>query len=551
MIQNKKFSSLLLMMMTMILVVTPVYGAEKPQQKIFYVSGYYSPQEGQSFYLRGNLDQEIKLNGAGVHGASGKDVYSGMLAAPKGYTFGTKIKLEGVGVGTVDDRGGAIVEAGKRGNSYDRIDIWMGYGEEGLKRALTWGLRKVIGYIYPAGTNIDNSIDVGLFPILNKQWPSNTDASLFPRNLGKGDTGADVQKLQEILVEMGYLDRDPGEFYDIKTIDAVYRFQVDEKIVAKDTEIGAGYFGSQTRKALIKRWYDVQEQQRKQQVALKTEKQNMMNDFPVNLGKNAGSKSDIQTLQKTLLQLGYTLDITGKYDTKTISAVCDYQKKKGIIDTDTDYGAGYFGSQTKLFLVEDLWQQKVKGQSPVILSVTEQNKAGTSAKVPVTVQASLDSNLDKTSKGDAVIALQQKLQELGYFDGDPTGYYGSKTEAAVFAFQQKYKLVGTLQSKGAGIFGSLTREKFKSVYGQYADLKINQELDIGNKGIEVAKLQSLLKKLGYFQEEITGVFGAKTKDALLRFQIDRAIVENATSLGAGRVGQATITNLNQYVASLL
>jgi peptidoglycan hydrolase-like protein with peptidoglycan-binding domain len=112
-------------------------------------------------------------------------------------------------------------------------------------------------------------------------------------------------------------------------------------------------------------------------------------------------------------------------------------------------------------------------------------------------------------------------------------------------------LVGTLQSKGAGIFGSLTREKFKSVYGQYADLKINQELDIGNKGIEVAKLQSLLKKLGYFQEEITGVFGAKTKDALLRFQIDRAIVENATSLGAGRVGQATITNLNQYVASLL
>jgi 3D (Asp-Asp-Asp) domain-containing protein len=32
-----------------------------------------------------------------------------MLAAPKKYAFGTKIHLEGLGVGMVDDRGGAIV----------------------------------------------------------------------------------------------------------------------------------------------------------------------------------------------------------------------------------------------------------------------------------------------------------------------------------------------------------------------------------------------------------------------------------------------------------
>jgi peptidoglycan hydrolase-like protein with peptidoglycan-binding domain/3D (Asp-Asp-Asp) domain-containing protein len=529
----------------------PVYAQEQAERKVFYVSAYYSPVEGQSFYLRGDLESEQKLNGTGIRGASGKAVYPGMLAAPKEYAFGTKIKLEGIGVGTVDDRGGAIVSAGERGNSYDRIDIWMGYGEEGLKRALSWGLRKVIGYVYPPETHLDNSIEIDRFPILNKQWPRNNDSSLFPRNLGRGDTGTDVQKLQEILVEMGYLDRDPGELYDMKTIDAVYRFQVDEKIITKDTEMGAGYFGSQTRKALLKRWYDLQEQQRKQQVALKTEKQNMMNDFPVNLGKNVGSESDIQTLQKALVTLGYAVDVTGKYDTKTIAAVCDYQKKKGIVHTDTDYGAGYFGSQTKLFLVEDLWQQKIKGQSTVILSVTEQNKGGTSTKVPVTVQAFPDSNLDKTSRGDAVIVLQQQLKELGYFDGEPTGYYGPKTESAVFAFQQKYKLAGTLKSKGAGIFGPLTREKFQSVYRQYADLKINQELDMGNKGIEVAKLQSLLKKLGYFRDEITGVFGVKTKDALLRFQIDQAIVEDSTSLGAGRVGQTTITYLNRYVASLL
>jgi 3D (Asp-Asp-Asp) domain-containing protein len=37
-----------------------------------------------------------------------------MLAAPGKYGFGTKIYLEGLGVGEVTDRGGAIVAAGKR-----------------------------------------------------------------------------------------------------------------------------------------------------------------------------------------------------------------------------------------------------------------------------------------------------------------------------------------------------------------------------------------------------------------------------------------------------
>jgi 3D (Asp-Asp-Asp) domain-containing protein len=66
-----------------------------------------------------------------------------MLAAPKHYEFGTVIHLEGLGTGTVDDRGGAIVKAGERGYEHDRIDVWMGYGDEGLRKALAWGKRKI------------------------------------------------------------------------------------------------------------------------------------------------------------------------------------------------------------------------------------------------------------------------------------------------------------------------------------------------------------------------------------------------------------------------
>ena len=100
------------------------------EKKKFIVTAYYSPLPDQSFYLRGSYEADLLLNGNGTHGASGKAVYEGMLAAPKTYSFGTKIYFDGIGVGTVDDRGGAIVSSGSRGYDADRIDIWMGQGEE-------------------------------------------------------------------------------------------------------------------------------------------------------------------------------------------------------------------------------------------------------------------------------------------------------------------------------------------------------------------------------------------------------------------------------------
>lgn len=96
--------------------VSPIFADEANTQenRKFIVTAYYSPLPDQSFYLRGSYEADIKLNGGGTHGASGKAVYPGMLAGPKTYAFGTKVYLEGLGVGTVDDRGGAIVSSGSR-----------------------------------------------------------------------------------------------------------------------------------------------------------------------------------------------------------------------------------------------------------------------------------------------------------------------------------------------------------------------------------------------------------------------------------------------------
>ena len=118
-------------------------GAAMETRKLL-VTAYYSPLPDQAFYIRGSYEADIRLNGRGTNGADGTEVYEGMLAAPKSYPFGTRVMIPGLGVGEVHDRGGAILA----GKDYDRIDVWMGRGEEGLARALNWGARIVEGEVY-------------------------------------------------------------------------------------------------------------------------------------------------------------------------------------------------------------------------------------------------------------------------------------------------------------------------------------------------------------------------------------------------------------------
>lgn len=74
--------------------MTPHSGYAADVKKDFIVTAYYSPLPDQSFYLKGSYEAEKILNGNGTHGASGKPVFVGMIAAPKTYNFGTRIDFE-------------------------------------------------------------------------------------------------------------------------------------------------------------------------------------------------------------------------------------------------------------------------------------------------------------------------------------------------------------------------------------------------------------------------------------------------------------------------
>jgi len=171
------------------------------------VSAYYSPLPGQRFYMRGSYEADIRLNGRGTNGADATEVYVGMLAAPRTYPFGTQVKIPGLGVGVVHDRGGAIYS----GKNYDRIDVWMGEGEEGLSRALNWGMRLVEGQVsfeknvwepefefshIPAKLPEDALNRLMARTLLNPQTFTNRSQKASPK--------ADIADLQEALRMFGF-----------------------------------------------------------------------------------------------------------------------------------------------------------------------------------------------------------------------------------------------------------------------------------------------------------------------------------------------------------
>ena len=133
--------------------------------------------------------------------------------------------------------------------------------------------------------------------------------------------------------------------------------------------------------------------------------------------------------------------------------------------------------------------------------------------------------------GDAVKTLQDKLNALGYNSGNVDGIFGAKTYAAVTAFQKANSLGVD------GIVGKLTWGK---IYGVSPAMPVETTtvvgrptVSYGSRGDAVRKLQELLNALGYDCGSVDGIFGSKTKAAVLAFQ-------KANGLGAdGIVGPLT------------
>lgn len=521
----------------------------EPHEQTFIISAYYSPLPDQRVYFRGSYDADRRLNGNGTNGADGTQVYPGMLAAPKSYAFGTKLAIPGLGVGTIHDRGGAIVDAGVRGQPHDRIDVWMGRGEVGLARALQWGMRTVTATVYPAGFAIAESFDLPEF------------STVFVADLQIGGSGEEVRQLQIELKTYGYFrEAISGEFNET-TQTAVLGYQLARQIVASADDVGAGVLGPQTRESLNaeifrRTWKPPTRLLVKNNLtplivaqssaAIKTTSA----QFPVTL--SPGDRGDrVRDLQIALTKTGhYECEINGIYNERMEECVFDFQQDLGVLSARDEFGAGHFGAKTRTALTNALTKRATQLNSLI------------ASKIP-------DQTMSPDDTGAAVAKLQAGLQKLGYFADKIGDEYSTSTAAAVAKFQVAAGILESKTSYGAGFFGPKTKIAFEQklrerllagpslpenpawdrpVYVAYTP-QFNTQLALGDSGEKVRELQAMLQKLDFLAAEPTGNFGEQTQAAIIKFQIENIIVGSATEFGAGSFGPKTRAALNAKIKS--
>ncbi len=339
------------------------------ESRTFTITGYYSPLPGQSFYVTGSYEGDIRLNGNGTNGADGTEVYPGMIAAPRAYPFGTKICVPNFGCGTVHDRGGAIVEQGKRRLAkFDRLDLWMGFGEEGLRRALAWGVPSIKCEMFPVGTAINDSVNFTVPLSLNQilQIPSKP---IYRENLRRGRTGTLISVLQEALSDLEFYTGEIDGIYDYDLENAVFMFQKKNFILSHKDEIGAGVFGPQTRSVLSEQihLYKIQKKIRETWESFHFEEQ-------ISYGERSRS---VLKMQEILIQQEFLdHEPTGYFGGKTKAALIQFQITHGLIANKNSAGSGKVGELTmeKLNEVLALQKKEVKTENAQILAYQKTQK---------------------------------------------------------------------------------------------------------------------------------------------------------------------------------
>ena len=119
------------------------------------------------------------------------------------------------------------------------------------------------------------------------------------------------------------------------------------------------------------------------------------------------------------------------------------------------------------------------------------------------------------SRGEAVKILQEKLNAKGYSSGNVDGIFGTKTRAAVISFQK---------ATGLGVDGIVGKLTWAKLYDAAPvsvvapAMTAQPMLRSGSRGDAVRKLQELLNARGHNCGAVDGIFGVKTRAAVIAFQ---------------------------------
>ncbi|MDD3410147.1 MAG: peptidoglycan-binding protein [Eubacteriales bacterium] len=223
------------------------------------------------------------------------------------------------------------------------------------------------------------------------------------RPLQYGDTGDAVSAVQNQLAALGYYSgKVSGNFLD-GTRAAVRQFQKDYGLAE------TGELDGETEALLLSAEYR-------------------------ELTKG-DSGDDVKRLQEYLQTLGYYKGkLSGSYLEGTTSAIQSFQEKNGLTPT----GDADVNTQRLLFSASAISKDGPAETASPDADLGDTNDvviAADGSTDDAAAAVEYENKLKRGSKGAQVKAVQQRMTELGYFDGPISGNYMNQTVAAVKAFQ--------------------------------------------------------------------------------------------------------------------
>ena len=448
----------------------------------FRVTAYYSPLPNQEAYIMGSYAAELRMNGMWIAWAGWKWVFAGMLAAPQGYSFWTKIYLDWVWIWEVADRGWAIVPAGQRGFQNDRIDIWMWYGNEWLRRAMYWWNRVIKWSIVASETPVTINLQNHPAPAWATAKLKRSD-DVFSHDIGKHSSLTDIKNLQEFLKTTGFYSWEiDWDYTSIESI--IYSYQLQNKLVVDSNTLGAAYWGKLTRATFAQQYKSntlkllssvsqVEKAEVKDitwttfgldEVAPETQKTLTQTIFETWVQ----TEDEIKKLQEILLELSYAQwEINGDYNS-TKKVIWDYQIGKWIVESEQSVGYSYFWPKTRASLKQD-YKTHLETKREIILE--EQAEKIETQKQLQEAKEQLEILKNEISKrlesigtpkfwdtSPQVRELQITLKELWFFEYKDTAIFGEKTKQSIFEYQKSKWLVNYESDLWAGMIGEKTLE---------------------------------------------------------------------------------------------
>lgn len=287
------------------------------------------------------------------------------------------------------------------------------------------------------------------------------------------DSNKNVRRLQERLIELGYLTGQADGYYGGSTETAVRAFQAATKGLYEDGKAGP---------LTLEKLYSNSASKAKTVAA------------PIGYVLELGAQgNDVKCLQSRLRELGYlSASADGSYGSNTAAAVMAFQQVNGL------KADGKAGEKTLNLLFAST-------ASKVTATPKPQTGAASDSQVTTTGYTTLRLN----DEGDEVRKLQRALKDAGLYKGSVDGVYGTGTMDAVSNFQRIMDL------KVDGKAGPATQRALYNTGGasiEYATLRP------GDSGSAVTNLQYTLYELGYFDDTVNGYYGQTTQDAVWAFQ---------------------------------